>query len=142
MKLVVHELTGSGLFQTVTRDRRTIVEAVRPHIYRHNFPTGNLKVQILTEADDLVAESSEVPISSIGTEDFFHGNVRFLLNAYLNKNTNYKIKLVGTGGYSFNESAYIGWCVGFDLGRYPETYEPASLLNKPLDLEIWSRSER
>ncbi len=142
MKLVVHELTGSSLFQTVTRDRRTIVEAIRPHIYRHNFPTGNLKVQILTEADDLVAESSEVPISSIGTEDFFHGNVRFLLNAYLDKNTNYKIKLVGTGGYSFNESAYIGWCVGFDLGRYLETYEPASLLNKPLDLEIWSRSER
>lgn len=141
MKLVVHELKSDGLFQIVRRNRRTIVEAVRPHLYRHGFPAGSLKIQILTEADSLVAESEEVEISSIGSEDYFHGNVRFYISAYLDKNTNYKIKLISSG-YTYNDSAFIGWCVGFDLRRYPETYNIDNLLQKPLDLEIWSRSER
>ena len=141
MKLVVHDLKAEGLFQVVRRNRRTIVEAVRPHIYRHGFPAGSLKVQILKEDDTLVAESDSVLISSIETENYFHGNVRFLISAYLDKNTNYKIKLTSSG-YTYSESAFIGWCVGFDLRRYPETYSIDNLLKKPLDLEIWSRSER
>lgn len=141
MTLIVHELTGSGLSQIVRRDRNTIVEAIRPHLYRHNFATGSLKIQILDGAT-LVAESALVPISSITTAPFFHGLVRFEIDAYLAKDTDYTVKLVGEDGYTFDELSYVGWCVGFDLGHYDPTYEASSLLDYPLDLEIWSRSER
>lgn len=141
MKLVVHELMADGLSQVIRRDKNTIVEAIRPHLYRHNFASGSLKLQIL-DGPTLVAESAVVPISSITTAAFFHGLVRFDIDAYLAKDTDYTVKLVGADGYTFDESAYVGWCVGFDLGHYAPTYEAASLLDYPLDLEIWSRSER
>jgi hypothetical protein len=48
MKLIVHELEVDGVEQKLTATKNVIVEAVRPHLYRHNFPTGSLKVEIYT----------------------------------------------------------------------------------------------
>lgn len=141
MNLVVHELTASGISQKVIPSERTNVVAIRPHIYRHLFPAGSLKVQILDSASVVVAESALVPISSIETANYFHGYIRFDVNAYLQKNTEYTIKLVGDG-YTFAESAYVGWCGGFDLGKYPANYVPTCNLDKPLDVEIWKRTEK
>jgi hypothetical protein len=138
MKLIVHELEASGLVQELTATKTTNIYAVRPHIYRHNFPTGSLKMQILDTSDNLIGESAEVTIASIGSADFFHGYVRFLFSCGVTKDTSYKFKLVSTGGYSFNESAYIGWCNGYDLGKYDTTYT-TSIINTPLDLEVWER---
>lgn len=142
MKLVVHELKDDGVSQVLRATRNVIVEAIRPHIYRHNFAAGSLKVQILDSENTLVAESEAVNISSIGSEDFFHGYVRFYINAYLAKDQDYKFKLVGAGGYSFSEAAYIGWCNGFDLGKYTKTYSNMNSLQEPLDLEVWERKVR
>jgi hypothetical protein len=143
LKLVVHELKAAGLFQTLRPDKRTIVEAIRPHLYRHNFTTGSLRVQIWND-EDLIAESNAVEISSIGTAAFFHGYVRFDIDAYLQKDTDYQIYLYSDGldPYEFNESSYIGWCNGYDLGKYDATYAVASNLHEPLDVEVWTRSER
>lgn len=138
MKLVVHELVTS-LEQHLTTDNIVQVVAVRPHLYRHNFPTGSLKVQIRNMADDLVAESSTVNIDDIGTEDFFHGYVRFDVKALLNKNTEYKFQLVPGDGYSFDEAAYCAWCNSFDLEKYPKNFIPKSDLHYPMDIEIWQR---
>lgn len=140
MKIIVHELTGSGLEQVVVPGRHTIVEAIRPHLYRHNFATGSLKIRIYDSGSNLVAESAAVDIADIGTMDYFHGYVRFLINAYLAKDAEYTIKLVGTDGYSFDEAAYIGWVNGHDLGKYASTSTPASDYHEPFDLEIWERT--
>lgn len=142
MKLIVHELEDVGLTQELTADRNMIVEAVRPHLYRHNFADGTLKLQILDQTDTVIGESDPVNISDIGSQAFFHGPVRFDINAGLKKNQTYKFKLVGEGGYSFSESAYIGWCNGFDLGKYAPTYTPEAMINYPLDLEVWERKPR
>lgn len=140
MTLVLMEL-DSDIDQTVTPPRNVIVEAIRPHLYRHNFPTGNLKLQILTIADVLVAESEEIAIEDIGEMDFFHGYVRFYINAYLKKDTQYKIRLTSTDGYVFDESAYCGWVNGYDLGKYQLDVIPNSVYQYPFDLEIWERTE-
>jgi hypothetical protein len=55
----------------------------------------------------------------------------------LKKGQSYSLKLVGTG-YSFSEPAYVGWCNGYDLGKYDSTTVPADIYQSPLDLEIWN----
>lgn len=142
MKLVVHELTASGIIQELTPDKNLILAAVRPHIYRHNWPTGSLKVQVLNASDDVIAESEEISISNIGSQNFFHGYVRFLVSVGLQKDETYKFKLVGTNGYAFSESAYCGACNDFDLRKYSPNYSPAEGLRAPIDLEVWTLSPR
>ncbi len=139
MKLLVEELKASGVIQEMTPTKNIIVEAIRPHLYRHLFATGSLKVQVLDSMDVLLGESATVDISDIGDLDYFHGYVRFLVNAALQANETYKFKLVGDDGYTFDESAYIGWCNGFDLAKYPNSYSPTTDLSNSLDLEIWER---
>lgn len=142
MTLIIHELKAAGLTQTVTPERNTIVTAIRPHIYRHLAPTGSLKLELYDDSDVLVAESENVEIPDIGTMDYFHGYVRFYINAYLKKDVEYTIKLVGEDGYTFNESAFCGWANGFDLAKYPITTTPTNSMQYPLDLEIWERTEK
>lgn len=140
MKLVVHELQATELSQSYTPERNVIVHAIRPHLYKHNAPAGTLKLQIYNGVT-LVGESDPVTIASISTANYFHGYVRFDLSCGLKRDTAYTFKLVGSG-YTFSESAYVGWCGGFDLGKYPATYTPESLLKYPLDLEVWERKAK
>jgi hypothetical protein len=102
-------------------------------------PSGTLKVQIYNGVS-LVAESATVNIADIGSMDYFHGYVRFYVDAYLAKDTTYTIKLVGGGGYTFDEAAYCGWVNGHDLGKYGLIGTPASHCHYPMDLEVWERT--
>jgi hypothetical protein len=142
MKLIVHELEAAGVSQVLTPAKNIIVEAVRPHLYRHLNPSGNLKVEIY-DGVTLVATSEEIDISDIASgSNYFHGYVRFYINAYLEADTAYTFKLVGGDGYTFDNAAYIGWCNDFDLIKY-ETETPETVaLNRPLDIEIWERRVR
>lgn len=139
MKLCVHELTGDGLTQTVTASRDTNVIAIRPHLYKHNAPSGSLKIKLLNDADVEIAESESIAISSISGQPFYHGYIRFYINAYLKRGETYTIKLVSEGGYSFSEPAYIGWCNDYDFAKYDTDYEVSHVVLRPLDLEIWER---
>lgn len=137
MKLHVHELQ-STLEQSFTPDKIVNVEAVRLHLYRHSFAAGSLKVQIRNQ-NGLVAESNAVAISDIAPgSSFFHGMIRFDVSAQLKKNTTYFVRLVSTG-YSFNESAYVGWCTDFDFGTYPKSPDALPALVTAFDYEIWVR---
>lgn len=139
MKLLIQEHIATNLTQNLTRTEPAIVEAIRPHIYRHNFPAGTVKVQIHDNLSVLIAESNTVNISAMGTMAYFHGYVKFDINAHLKKNVAYTVSLV-SAGYVFNEASYIGWVNGHDLAKYPITGVPASSYNYPLDLEIWERT--
>jgi hypothetical protein len=90
-------------------------------------------------SDNLIAESDSIDISDIGSMAFFHGYVRFYIDALLAKDTEYKFILVGEGGYSFSEAAYCGWVNAYDLGKYPVGYSPENSLHYPLDVEIWDK---
>ncbi len=142
MKLIIHELQASGLVQQLTATRNVNVVALRPHIYRHNFATGSLSMQVLTTGDVLIAESESVDIADIGTLGYFHGYVRFFIDVGLQKDETYKFKLVGAGGYSFDEAAYIGWANSYDQRKYDLGYVPSSDMSEPLDIEIWERKTK
>ncbi len=142
MKLIVHELEAAGISQEVTATANVIVRAIRPHIYRHNMPAGKLKIEIYDSGNTLISTSESLDISNIGSADFFHGYVRFYVDAYLSKDQTYTFELVGHDGYSFSESSYIGWCNGFDLAKYPASTTPANKFSYPLDFEVWELTSK
>lgn len=140
MKLCVAEL-DTELFQAITPSQNTFVEAIRIHLYRHNAPAGSLSVRIADTNGRSIAVSDTVAISSIPSGNFYHGYIRFLIQCSLKKSEQYRVYL-NSSGYSFSESAYIGWCNDFDLRKYPTAYTPSSALAAPLDLEVWAKSTR
>ena len=145
MKLVVYELTSTLYQEITTPNRRVNVRAIRPHIYKHNLPAGTLTINIRDTTGGLVKASDPVSISDIHTngansQDFFHGYIRFDIEKDLLPNTTYRIELASSG-YTFAESAYIGWCNDFDLRKYDADYSPNDGLVAAADMEIWESKE-
>jgi hypothetical protein len=139
MILVIHELVTT-LTQNLTADKNTILDAVRPHLYRHGHPAGSLQIQVYDASDVLLSTSNSVAISDIGTANYFHGYVRFDVNAGLKRNQVYKFRLVATG-YSFSESGYIAWSNDYDLKKYSYV-SPEDAIHAPLDIELYERTTR
>ena len=137
MKLIVVELNEQPLSQKVVAPAILNIEAIRLHVYKHDYPAGTLKVQITDLNDFVLAESNEVDISDI-TGDYYHGQIKFDINFQTDKEAEYKIKLLSTG-YSFSESQYIGWCLDFDFNTYVQDYQKLSNLQSSFDYEIWTR---
>lgn len=141
MRLIVHEVQTS-VFQTLRHPSNLFVGAVRPHIYLHNNPSGNLKVQICSSDGEVLAESSAINFSTIASDIEFHGYVTFYVDASLRKDTDYQIKIVAGGGYSFSEAAYCGVCADYDSRKYDPPTPDIHPWISPLDIEIWSRSSK
>lgn len=141
MKLVVHEL-NTDIYQAVRPKKNTIVESIRPHLYKHKSPIGSLVVEIHDNKGDLISTSEPVEISSISDEDYFHGFIRFDIFAYLQKDVIYRIYIKGIDGYVFSESDWVGVCNSYDFQSYEPEYENSHGMYAPLDIEIWSRKEK
>ena len=141
MTLLVHEIYTS-VYQSVRPTKNINIGAIRPHLYIHNVPTGNLKVQICESDGTLLVESPTTNISTISAGNEYHGYVTFYVDAMLLKNTDYLIYVVSGGGYSFNNSAYVGVCNDYDLRKYQPNYTVNHPRFAPLDLEIWSLSQK
>lgn len=138
MTIIVYELL-TELTQELTTDRRyKQVVAVRPHIYRHGSPVGSVYVEIRDESDAVVATSDTRAMADIGTGAYWHGKARFMISAQLAPSTTYKMVMVASG-YSFSESAYLGWANSFDLSSIEATYTPAEGYGAPLAMEVWTR---
>lgn len=137
MKLIVIELK-SELAQTIIPDRTEHVEGIRLHLYKHAEPTGYIHLELRDENNSLITQSEVIPISSIESDGYYHGQIRFNVNAHLKEQTEYKIVLCHTG-YIFDESAYVGWCLDYDYNSYPKGYEYSSPLKSSFDFEIWTR---
>lgn len=139
MILEIYELTtNSGvdaLSQTLTNESAITVNALRPHLYISGPPAGSLYMEILNSSSTVIATSETVAISSITSSLFFHGYVRFYIDAILAADTEYSFALRSSGGYTFQESAFVGWCSDYDLRKYTLG---SGLSANPMDLEIWS----
>lgn len=142
MRLFVKELDTTTTQQKITvGDENLYLYAIRPHLYRHNHPSGSLKLQILDASQVLLKESETLAISLLDIPaatnlDFFHGYIRFLVSYGLAANTDYYIRLVGSG-YSYSDSAFVGWCNDFDLRKVTADYTPSTGLSAALDMEFW-----
>jgi hypothetical protein len=139
MKLIVSELKTELLYQAVIPSKSIQIAVIRPHIYIHNAPSGYLFLQILDVNNQVIVESNHVSIVTINPFGFYHGYIQFDINLYVKKNTQYRI-LLSSSGYTFNESAYVGWCNDYDLAKYSMDYVPVSNIYNPLDLEIWYKN--
>ena len=145
-KLIVKEV-GLGDFaeQEMTCNENSFLSAVRIHVYRHRFPTGSVKMQILDTNKRLMGESETLAISSLDVDtgttglDFFHGIVNFDFNLPIKSGVNFFLRMVGTAGYSFSETAYIGWVNGFDLRKLDADYTPNDNEKAALLWEPWVR---
>jgi hypothetical protein len=116
-------------------DRFVDIRHVRPHIYKHAAPAGEFAIQIQTEDGNPMATSNYLDAADISASTYFHGYIRFDLNVHLRPNTDFYVALISTG-YTFSESAYIGWCNGFDLGRYTNLGSSSDAFAE-LDFELW-----
>lgn len=139
MKLIVEDLSSGIVEQKFTTgDFPVNLVAVRPHMYKHLAPAGSIVMQLRDASGSLLKSSDALTIASItaASGNYFHGLIKFDLKAGLLPNTTYRFRMTTTG-YTHSESAYIGWCRDFDLGRYDATYTSDTGLNAPLGLEIW-----
>lgn len=138
MKLVVNELHTS-IYQEITASEDTQIGAIRPHLYKHNSPIGNVQLEIQDlYGNTLATSSNSITITDISASAFFHGKIRFYITYKMKADTTYRITLVGTDGYSFDESAWVGWCNDYDLSCYSRDYTVSSGINAPLLMEIWA----
>lgn len=140
MKLLLAELYSSLYQELTTGAGVRQVYAVRPHVYRHGFPAGNVVLQVQDSLGNVVAASASRAIASLGAGTYWHGYAQFLVSAQLQPGMAYRFALVASS-YTFAEAAYLAWVNGFDLSKYSADYTPAVGLSAPLDLEVWTRQQ-
>lgn len=139
MKLVVHELITT-LSQQVTATKNFNLSNIRPHIYKHGSPSGSLQILIEDINNKLVASSNIIAISSLSTLAYAHKYYKFDVITPIKLGGIYKITLKGIS-YTFSESAYIGWCLDYDLRKYTATYSPNAGIKSAFDFEGWEEKE-
>lgn len=141
MKLIVHEITTGSVHQAIVPTKNQNIGAVRPHLYIKGGPLGDVKVQVTTLDGVVIGESAFEEIASISGGGEFHGYVTFYLNAFLKKNQTYLVKIV-TSYFGFSELDFVGIVGGYQLKKYAHTLAVTHPRTAPLDLEIWTNSEK
>lgn len=137
MILMAHELR-TVLQQTITPSRNLNVEAIRPHLLKYASPAGSLKINIRDANGYLIKSSNTLAISAISAVAYFHGVVQFDVDVALKSGVTYIIELASTG-YTYGDSAFIGWCNDFDLRCNDVAFDDDSSISAALRMEIWER---
>ena len=114
--------------------------AVALRLYRHSTPSGTISVELRDASGGKIDASSATTITDIGSGNYWHGYYRFLLDVGLRKNTTYQLVLTSSG-YTFQESAYVGWCNDFGVVTRTHGYSPAQGVSGPLDFKLWVREK-
>ena len=137
MHLIVHELNSYPLKQKVVApDRNVDIVHVRPHLYKHGSPSGTFAVQIQNSSGRVIATSNYLSYSDISSATYFHGYIRFDLDAHIRPLSTIYIALV-SDSYTFSESNYIGWCNAYEFNRYSSNTRDSEFAE--LDFEIWEK---
>lgn len=137
MKLIVNELK-TELVQVITvGDHPIQLYAIRPHLYRHLWASGAVYIEIRDLNGQIIDTSEVIDIADLPTGNYFHGLIRFRIATELQAGASYQIAIVSVAPYSFNESAYIGWCVEWDTPRIPASYTLVGAAHAPFDFELW-----
>jgi len=147
MYLVVNELESSLTVDVVFDGTNSEVHAIRPYLYVHNSPAGSLKVSLMDSAGTTTIASKEMTIAALiaglnSFSNYYHGYVLFELdNTAFIADGNYKIKLEGTNGYSFDEADYIGWISEHEDRKNDMNFTPAGDDENSFSYEVWSYKE-
>jgi hypothetical protein len=141
-KLVVEELKTT-LVQDFSWNLRTRAHAhaFRPHLYVHNAPAGAFTLAVLDSVDTVLGSgtfASADVYSGLGTANLYaHAYFRVdMTNMPPLHPGSYKLRL-SSSGYTFSESAYLGWVRDHEDLKAPIDGAPASDLNNPMSFEMW-----
>ena len=137
MKFLYNPVRSTALKQRITLSRDANLVFIRPHILRSGTPSGNVKVQLFDQSGQLIRESAEVVISTIGTLSNAHGYVRFSTPFVLRKDLSYEIGIIGASGYTYSDTAHIGFIRANNDFRKVTNDVPGSL---EFDIELWERN--
>lgn len=142
MDLVVEEFKTKVLKQEMEASSNQLIEAVRPHLYVHNTPSGSFTVTLENSDSQVFATSNTIAISTVSATNFFHGYIKFDFDAAVHVDDNFFVAITMSGGYTFAEANYVGWCKDFDLRKYTPDFTPNVGFSSALDLEIWGKQFR
>ena len=134
MILQVHELVTTLSQKLTVGSEEVRISAIRPHLLRWLSPAGSLYLEVRDASNALVATSETIAISSLPAGNYLHGYIRFLVDCILAANSTYSVVL-NSSGYTFSESAWIGWCTDFDLRKYDIALTEEE--DGFLDVEMW-----
>jgi len=147
MKLVVFELGLTGSFgntqlsQQIRTTKDVQLEAIRPHLYVEDNPSGSLFIEVQDNNNKTIATSNAVTVSSItGGSTYFHGYVRFDILIGLRESVAYNVALKSTG-YTYSPTSFVGWANDFDLRKAIASVPSPVGVSSPLDMELWERKQ-
>mgnify|MGYP000240139349 CR=1 FL=1 len=137
MKLIVEEIRENfSLYQQILVTENLDIIAIRPRIYKHQNPAGQLQIKITDLNNKLIAESDQINIIDINSAAYSHTYYKFPIVTQLLKNQEYRIYLHNFN-YTFSELNWAGWCKALDLVKTNCSYAPCANFNSPFDFEIW-----
>jgi hypothetical protein len=99
--------------QVFTATKRINVAAITPWIYKHLSPAGTFTMEITqgsTTWTSTGVTSADIEANSDATPtNYFHGYYRFDFSGPIVINPGSFTVRLNSSGYTFSESAYIGW---------------------------------
>lgn len=148
-QLVIDEVRSThSLTQDVTLKRhgRTRIKYIRLHLMGYNSPSGDLRLRVLKDATSRGSVTQSVSDietqvdADLGTAHaFWHGFVRFEFDSVLvfNESDVIELELTGVNGYTFSESAYIGWRKEHEDYTNELADEDSGTFEKPFAYQLW-----
>lgn len=140
--LVVEELVTT-LTQELTLSfrPRAHISHVRPYLYVHNTPAGTFTLSIRDSLSNVLSSGTftaqDIYDGLATTNDYAHAYFRVTFASVVPAPPgNYSLHL-SSSGYTFSESAYLGWVREHEDLKVPITYTPANDFGNPLSYEIW-----
>lgn len=128
---------------SVTSTKRQYIEEIKPYLYMHNAPSGNFKLELISDSQVLSSfdfDSNYIK-EKLGTSDnYAHVYIPIPIKCPIEKGS-YSIKLTATN-YTPQDSAYIGW-----VKEYRDPFNSVSgdivfLTDYPLSARIITRLNR
>lgn len=114
---------------------------IRPHIFKHLAPAGSFYLQLQNFIGSKIADSNSLTAAEISSANYFHGYIRFDINASLQPSNSspltwYRLQLKSTG-YTYDANAFIGWCINYEDFDLDVDYTIGGDLDRPFGLQFW-----
>jgi hypothetical protein len=117
-KLLVEELkTSLSEGFILSNTQRYQIAAILPHLYIHNEPSGNFTFTLKKGANTIFSKTFNVTQIKSTIEnalDFSHLWLPIIPDLPTQVESGEYLFELTASGYTFNESAYIGWCRNFE----------------------------
>ena len=125
---------------TINLNRRYSIEGIRPYIYMHNAPAGTFTLSVKDGVTTLASQtfdSAEIKSDLSTADNYAHVWKRLVFdNPFQLSLGTYTLEL-SSAGYTFAESAYIGWIREFENVFNETSGTINTLFDNPFSFQIF-----